>query len=38
MTTTTSYKTPGNVDVPDATQLVPNYNYRLRSSKLLDGP
>ena len=26
-TSTTSYKTPGNADVPDATQLVPNYNY-----------
>lgn len=27
-TTTTSYKTPGNLDVPDPTQLVPNYTYR----------
>lgn len=27
-TSTTSYKTPGNADVPDPTQLVPNYNYR----------
>jgi TonB-dependent receptor len=26
-TTTTSYKTPGNPDVPDPTQLVPNFNY-----------
>jgi TonB-dependent receptor len=24
----TSYKTPGNVDVPDPSQLVPNYTYR----------
>ncbi len=24
---TTNYKTPGNVDVPDPTQLVPNYTY-----------
>ncbi len=27
-TSTTNFKTPGNADVPDATQLVPNYNYR----------
>lgn len=27
-TTTTNYKTPGNIDVPDPAQLVPNYNYR----------
>ena len=27
-TTTTNYKTPGNLDVPDPAQLVPNYNYR----------
>jgi TonB-dependent receptor len=27
-TTTINYKTPGNVDVPDPTQLVPNYTYR----------
>lgn len=26
--TTTNYKTPGNADVPDATQLVPNYTYQ----------
>ncbi|HET9975915.1 MAG TPA: TonB-dependent receptor [Burkholderiaceae bacterium] len=27
-TGTTNYKTPGNADVPDPTQLVPNYNYK----------
>ncbi|TAG49269.1 MAG: hypothetical protein EAZ30_04285 [Betaproteobacteria bacterium] len=27
-TGTTNFKTPGNLDVPDPTQLVPNYNYR----------
>jgi iron complex outermembrane receptor protein len=27
-TTTTNFKTPGNADVPDPTQLVPNYTYR----------
>ncbi len=27
-TSTTNFKTPGNLDVPDATQLVPNYTYR----------
>lgn len=27
-TPTISYKTPGNADVPDPTQLVPNYTYR----------
>ena len=25
---TVSYKTPGNADVPDTTQLIPNYTYR----------
>ena len=25
---TTSYKTPGNADVPDPTQLIPNYTYQ----------
>lgn len=25
---TTNYKTPGNLDVPDPTQLVPNYTYQ----------
>lgn len=25
---TTNYKTPGNADVPDPTQLVPNYTYK----------
>jgi outer membrane receptor protein involved in Fe transport len=23
-----NYKTPGNLDVPDPTQLVPNYTYQ----------
>ena len=27
-TGTTNYKTPGNADVPDPTQLVPNFNYK----------
>jgi iron complex outermembrane recepter protein len=27
-TTPTNYKTPGNADVPDPTQLVPNYTYK----------
>ena len=27
-TVTTNYKTPGNLDVPDPTQLVPNYTYK----------
>ena len=27
-TYTRSYKTPGNLDVPDSTQLVPNYTYQ----------
>lgn len=27
-TVTTNYKTPGNQDVPDPTQLVPNYTYK----------
>ncbi len=27
-TVTTNYKTPGNADVPDPTQLVPNYTYK----------
>ena len=27
-TVTTNFKTPGNADVPDATQLVPNYTYK----------
>jgi TonB-dependent receptor len=27
-TVTRSYKTPGNVDVPDPAQLVPNYTYQ----------
>jgi len=27
-TVTTNYKTPGNLDVPDPNQLVPNYTYR----------
>jgi iron complex outermembrane receptor protein len=31
----TSYKTPGNVDVPDANQLVPNYTYRYGRQTLL---
>ncbi len=26
--TTTNYKSPGNADVPDPSQLVPNYNYQ----------
>ena len=25
---TTNYKTPGNADVPDTTQLIPNYTYQ----------
>ncbi len=27
-TVTTNFKTPGNADVPDPTQLVPNYTYK----------
>lgn len=34
-TVTTNYKTPGNADVPDATQLVPNYTYRFGRQYLL---
>ena len=34
-TYTRNYKTPGNVDVPDAAQLVPNYTYQFGRQTLL---
>jgi TonB-dependent receptor len=34
-TGTTNYKTPGNADVPDPTQLVPNFNYKFGRQTLL---
>ena len=30
-----NYKTPGNVDVPDPTQLIPNYTYQFGRQVLL---
>jgi iron complex outermembrane receptor protein len=34
-TTTKNFKTPGNVDVPDPAQLVPNYTYQFGRQTLL---
>jgi TonB-dependent receptor len=34
-TVTRNYKTPGNVDVPDPTQLVPNYTYKFGRQTLV---